>query len=530
MTFQSIADLNRLHEIIWVFTLAGFGDMFKQMGLEAAAERAGKLMGWKHADEMAHLERPQRVRRVFEILGPTFVKLGQILATRPDLFGPEWIAEFEKLQSQAPPLDFKELRPQIEEDLGAPLEEIFAEVETTPLAAASVAQVHRATLKDGTTVVLKIQRPGIRPKIESDMRLLAYLASLAEKNVPQLAAYRPQKVVQQFVKSLQNELNFMTEGHNAEHVAANFEGNDQIVIPKIYWQWTRQRLNVQEFVDGIPGVNLHAIDAAGMDRKRIAQTGASAVLKMIMMDGLFHADPHPGNFFILPGERIAFIDFGMIGRVSEVRRRQIMTLLQALLQNDADGLCAILLEWSEREGDDPGELVGAVEEFLSKYSGKPMGLMDLSAMVGDLLSLVRDNKLTMPPDQAMLLKVFVSLEGAFKKLDPGFDIMAAIQPTLHEAVIDALSPQALGKRGLKLFTQYLELFADLPKEIRRGIYTAKSGNLKIRVELSQLDELHRVVMRAGRLLAAAGITSALLIGTSIVMALTKKPKGPPRDH
>jgi len=322
----------------------------------------------------------------------------------------------------------------------------------------------------------------------------------------------------------------MTEGHNAEHVAANFEGNDQIVIPKIYWEWTRQRLNVQEFVDGIPGVNLHAIDAAGMDRKRIAQTGASAVLKMIMMDGLFHADPHPGNFFILPGERIAFIDFGMIGRVSEVRRRQIMTLLQALLQNDADGLCAILLEWSEREGDDPGELVGAVEEFLSKYSGKPMGLMDLSAMVGDLLSLVRDNKLTMPPDQAMLLKVFVSLEGAFKKLDPGFDIMAAIQPTLHEAVIDALSPQALGKRGLKLFTQYLELFADLPKEIRRGIYTAKSGNLKIRVELSQLDELHRVVMRAGRLLAAAGVTSALLIGTSIVMALTKKPKGPPRDH
>jgi len=159
-----------------------------------------------------------------------------------------------------------------------------------------------------------------------------------------------------------------------------------------------------------------------------------------------------------------------------------------------------------------------------------MGLMDLSAMVGDLLSLVRDNKLTMPPDQAMLLKVFVSLEGAFKKLDPGFDIMVAIQPTLHEAVIDALSPQALGKRGLKLFTQYLELFADLPKEIRRGIYTAKSGNLKIRVELSQLDELHRVVMRAGRLLAAAGVTSALLIGTSIVMALTKKPKGPPRDH
>ena len=243
-------------------------------------------------------------------------------------------------------------------------------------------------------------------------------------------------------------------------------------------------------------MNLQAIDAAGMDRTRIAQTGARAVLKMIMIDGLFHADPHPGNFFILPGERIAFIDFGMIGRVSEVRRQQIMRLLQALLDNDAEGLCTILLEWSDREGDDPGELSEAVEEFLSKYAGKSMGRMDLSAMVGDLLSLIRDNQLTMPPDQAMLLKVFVSLEGAFKKLDPGFDMMVAIQPILHEAVIDQLSPQALGKRGLKLLTQYLELFADLPKEIRRGIYTAKTGNLKIRIELSQLEDMQRRFMRA----------------------------------
>jgi ubiquinone biosynthesis protein len=323
-------------------------------------------------------------------------------------------------------------------------------------------------------------------------------------------------------KSLQNELNFVTEGHNADQVAANFEDNDQIVIPKVYWEWTKPRISVQEFIDGIPGVNLQDIDAAGMDRTRIAQTGASAVLKMIMIDGLFHADPHPGNFFILPGERIAFIDFGMIGRVSDLRRRQIMTLLQALQDNDAEGLSTILLEWSGREGDDPGELSEAVEEFLSKYAGKSMALMDLSAMVGDLLSLVRDNKLTMPPDQAMLLKVFVSLEGAFKKLDPGFDIKGAVQPIVHKAVIDKLSPQALGKRGLKLLTQYLELFADLPKEIRRGIYTAKTGQLKIRVELSHSHELQHLVTRASVLLTVAGITSALVIGGSILMAFTRK--------
>ena len=187
-----IEDLGRLKEIITICSKAGFGDFFKSMGLEDTALRAGQILKWKEAEDIACLERPQRVRRVFEILGPTFVKLGQILATRPDLFGPEWISEFEKLQSQAPQLDFKELRPQIEEDLGAPLEEIFEEVETKPLGAASMAQVHRATLKDGTRVILKIQRPGIRAKIEADMRLLSYLASVAETKSA-LATYHPEK-------------------------------------------------------------------------------------------------------------------------------------------------------------------------------------------------------------------------------------------------------------------------------------------------------------------------------------------------
>lgn len=524
MGLQSkIADLGRLHEIIRAFTIAGFGDILKKMGLEATTERTGKILRWKYTEDIAHLERPQRIRKLFEVLGPTFVKLGQIFATRPDLFGPEWISEFEKLQSQAPQLDFEELRPQIEKDLGAPLEEIFQEVETNPLGAASMAQVHRATLKDGTKVILKIQRPGIRAKIEADMRLLTYLASLAEHNVPELATYHPKKIVQQFIKSLQNELNFMTEGQNAEQVAANFEGNDQIVIPKIYWEWTKARINVQEFVEGIPGVNIQAIDEAGMDRKRIAQTGANAVLKMIMVDGVFHADPHPGNFFILPGERIAFIDFGMIGRVSEVRRQQIMKLLQALLQNDAEGLCTILLEWSDRAGEDPGELLVAVDEFLGKYSGRSMEHMDLSVMVGDLLSLVRNNNLTMPPDQAMLLKVFVSLEGAFKKLDPAFDMMVAIQPTLQEAVINQFSPQALGKRGLKVLVQYLELFADLPKEIRRGIQTVKTGSMKFRIDLNQLENMQRSLTRASNRLAVSAITSALIVGTSIIISFGEGP-------
>jgi len=295
------------------------------------------------------------------------------------------------------------------------------------------------------------------------------------------------------------------------------------VIPKIYWEWTRERINVQELVEGIPGVNIQAIDQAGMDRKRIAQTGANAVLKMIIIDGVFHADPHPGNFVILPGERIAFIDFGMVGRVSEVRRQHIMKLLQALLQHDAEGLCGILLEWSERAGDDPGELLVAVDEFLGKYSGSSMEHMDMSAMVGDLLGLIRNHKLTMPPDQAMLLKVLVSMEGAFKKLDPGFDMMVAIQPTLQAAVLNQFSPKALGKHGLRVLRQYSELLADLPKEVRRGMYMVKTGKLKFGLELNQLEEFNYVLMRAATRLAVAAITSALVIGTSIVMSFANGP-------
>ena len=200
-----------------------------------------------------------------------------------------------------------------------------------------------------------------------------------------------------------------------------------------------------------------------------------------------------------------------------------MKLLLALMQNDGDGLCTILLQWSGRAGEEPGDLLEAVDEFLSRYSGKSMGRTDLSAMVGDLLGLVRNNHLSMPPDQAMLLKVMVSLEGAFKKLDPAFDMMVAIHPTIQEAVIKQFSPRALGERGLKVLTQYLELFADLPKEIRHGIQTVKTGNLRVRIDLNQLDNLQKHLTRASNRLAVSAITSALIVGTSIIVAFGKGP-------
>jgi ubiquinone biosynthesis protein len=294
-------------------------------------ERAGKVLNWQEAGELARLEPPARVRRALEEMGPTFIKLGQILATRMDLFSPEWIAEFEKLQDRAPSVPFAQIRQQLQVDLGAEQEEIFAAMDSEPLAAASIAQVHRARLRDGTDVIIKVRRPGIQPIVEADLRLLQRLAKIVEAESPEMSRFRPRDVVRQFTLSLRRELNLATECRNSERIARNFSDQSEIVIPKVYWTWTGERVNVQEAVNGIPGRDLKAVEQAGLDRKILARRGARAVLKMILEDGFFHADPHQGNIFYLPENRIAIIDFGMVGRLSADRRSQVVDLLHGLV-------------------------------------------------------------------------------------------------------------------------------------------------------------------------------------------------------
>ena len=299
-------DLGRLHDIASILIRYGFGDMVRRVGLGSALEQAGKVLLWTDAEQFARMEPPERVCKALQDLGPTFVKLGQVLSTRIDLFPPEWITEFEKLQDKVPPVPFEMLRSQLEEDLDAPAEETFTHLETQALAAASIAQVHRARLQDGTQVILKLRRPGIRQVVEADLRLLARFAELAEQEVTELRRFQPRELVRQFARSLRRELDFAGECRHAERIAQNLKDNPNIVIPKVYWPWVTERLNVQELVDGIPGRDLMAVDTAGMDRKLLAQRGATAVLQMVMEDGFFHADPHPGNVFYLPPRTYRF--------------------------------------------------------------------------------------------------------------------------------------------------------------------------------------------------------------------------------
>ena len=252
-TLLAARDLGRLHEIASILIRFGFGDVVRRLGMGAVLEKAGKVLHWQEAKDLARLEPPARIRCAIEELGPGFVKLGQVLSTRADLFPPEYITEFCKLQDQVPALPFKDIVAQLEADIGGSIDEVFARVDKTPLAAASIAQVHRATLKTGDEVILKIRRPGIRKIIDADLRLLARLAEIAEENNIELQRFQPQKVVAEFAKSIHSELDFVNECKNAERIANNFKDHPDIIIPKIHWDYASESLNVQQFIDGISG-------------------------------------------------------------------------------------------------------------------------------------------------------------------------------------------------------------------------------------------------------------------------------------
>src|SRR5690606_20756170 len=259
---------------------------------------------------------------------------------------------------------------------------------------------------DGRHVVLKVRRPGIRPTVEADLRLLTRLAEIVDAEMPDLRRYRLREVARQFTVSLRRELDFAAECRNAERVAANLAAHPEIVVPRVHWQWTGERLNAQDFVDGIPGKDLAAVDAAGLDRKLLARRGAGAVLKMILEDGFFHADPHPGNVFYLPGNRIAFIDFGMVGRLTETRRFEVGALLHGLATSDEEMVAKVLLDWrdgKEPSDADPARLRAEIGAFVDQYHGVPLGQLDLAALLSDLMRILRDHGLALPPDLALLV-------------------------------------------------------------------------------------------------------------------------------
>ncbi len=516
-TLNSARDLRRLHDIAVVLIRYGFADVVQRIGLAEALERAGKALGWKAAEGLTELSTPARMRRALEELGPTFVKLGQVLATRVDLLPAEWTAELGKLQDAAPAVPHAEIWAQLQEDLGAAPESVFAEVETRPMAAASLAQVHRARLTDGTDVVLKVRRPGIRPVVEADLRLLNHLAEIVEAEVPELRRYRPREVIAGFTQSMRRELDFSYECRNAVRIAVNFAECPEIVVPHIHWRWSGERLNVQDYITGIPGRDLSAVDTAGLDRKQLARRGANAVLKMTLEDGFFHADPHPGNLFYLPDNRIAFIDFGMVGRLSEERRYQVALLLHYLVARDAASAAGVLLDWAD-SAVKVETLTAEIEDFLDQYHGLPLKQLHLGAMLSDVAGILRSHGLVLPTDLALLIKVFITLEGMGRQLDPEFDIAAECAPFLERVMLDHYAPRAVMERSGRALRSAMHLLEDLPKSLNGLLSVARHGKLQAQIDVVWFKRVGNQIDRAASRLTVGIVTASLVIGSSIVMA------------
>jgi len=522
-TLSAARDLGRLHDIASILIRYGFSDMVRRLGMGNALERAGKVLHWKEVGELARLEPPARVRGALEEMGPTFIKLGQILATRMDLFSPKWIAEFEKLQDRAPSVPFAQIRQQLQEDLGAAPEEVFAVLNPEPLAAASIAQVHRARLLDGDAVIVKVRRPGIRPIVEADLRLLQRLAKIVEAEYPEMCRFRPQDVVRQFTLSLRRELDLAAECRHAERVARNFTAHPEIVIPRVYWAWTGERVNVQEEISGIPGRDLKAIDQSGLDRIILAQRGAQAVLKMILEDGFFHADPHQGNVFYLPENRIAFIDFGMVGHLSLDRRSQFVDLLHGLVEREADPVVEVLLDWAGDANIDMDSLKLEIDGLVDQYHGVPLKELNISNILADLTTLLRDYHLALPPDLTLLTKALISLEGMGCQLDPEFDMVSEFSPFLRRAIMARYAPDALAKRGWQAVSGGLDILAALPQDLRQLLRSARSGKLQVHVDVTRLQHFGNQLDRATSRLTMGVVIAALIIGSSIVMTVERGP-------
>jgi ubiquinone biosynthesis protein len=523
-TLGAARDMGRLNQILGVLIRHGFGDSVRRLGLADRLERAGHALKWEHAADLARLEPSVQVRLAIEELGPTFVKLGQILAGRADLFGPEYIAEFEKLHSHVPAVPLETLRPQLREDLGGEPEDVFARFDTKPLAAASIAQVHRAQLKDGTEVIVKIRRPGITDTIEADLRLLARIATVAEAEIPGLKPYRPQQLVRELARSLKRELDLASECRNAERIATNLAPLPWIEVPKVHWQHTSERVNVQDFVGGVAGNDLAGLDRQGFDRNLLAQRGSQAVLKMIVQDGFFHADPHPGNVFYLEGNRIAFIDFGMVGRLSQRRRDELLNLLLGLVERNPQTVADVLLDWTgDEHGVNLALLETEIEAFVDQYHGTPLAQLNLGQMLADVTTILREHHLGLPSDMALLIKAFITLEGMGRGLDPAFHMTTEALPLLRQVVRARYQPKMVATRAWQTLRRTLAVAEQLPHDVSRLLRNARRGRVHVGIELAHLKRVGDQIDRAANRLTMALVIAALIIGSSIVMTVQGGP-------
>jgi ubiquinone biosynthesis protein len=523
---RTVKNLQRVSEILGVLAKYGWGDLVARLDVGSPTWRGRALLrARRRASEVADLTSEERVRRAFEELGPTFVKLGQVLATRPDLVPLALTQELVRLQDRVPPFPAAEARAVVEASLGRSLEEVFASFEPAPLAAASMAQVHGAVLPTGEEVVVKVRRPGIERVIHTDLEILRFLAELLEENAPETRRFAPRAIVEEFARAIEQELDFGNEAWNAARFAARFAGDPHVHVPAVFAALSSDRVLVLERIRGAKVSELAALEAAGIDRKRLARIGVDFSLTQIFEHGFFHADPHPGNLFALPGPVLVPIDLGMVGRLDRDTQDGLLELLIGLIQQDVDKLVRVFARANLLDPDvDLAALRRDGQELLDRWHAVPLGKVDVSTFLRQLFEVFALHRVRIPPDLVLMAKALATAEGVARTLDPEMDPIAAMRPKLLRLYLARLADaDYLAKDVLRASRDAAELALRAPADVSAILAELRRGRFTLGARVEGLDEWVREQARSANRTALAWLLTGSLIGSAILLAA---PSGP----
>ena len=498
---RQIAEVLIRYGLSYLGNIVGLGHL-----MTAAHRRVARTPGEGHTPA-------ENLRLALEELGPTFIKLGQLVSTRADLLSTDYRVELAKLQDTAPAVPSEVVEEMVERELQAPAETVFATFESAPLACASVGQAHTATLHDGTEVVVKVRRPDVVEDVERDLEIIRNFAARAGRRSKTAARYDVVGLADEFVRSLRAQLDYLQEARNAERFAANFAGDPWVQIPRVFPDHTTSRVITLERIRGMKITDLAALDKADLDRHALAERTALITAKMIFDDGFFHADPHPGNFFIEPTGRVGIVDFGMVGRIDDRLREQLGRLLGGFLRQDPGRLADALLALGTSTGAvDRARLREDLATLLARYFGRSVSEVSLRSALGEILKIVRRHHLKVPPDLSLLFTVLIMAEGIVAELDPDFRFAEALAPYASRHLVSGMTAGGAVRRLEQFGVDVADLAVELPARLDRIFQAIETGGLEVHVRAAQVDALVARTERLANRVAASVLAAAVIEG------------------
>ncbi len=506
----------RYSEIVSVLVKYGFGDLLSRLNIERYVSVGRRIFRAKKKG-VEKFSRWERIRMALEELGPTFVKLGQFASNRPDIFPQELITTLETLQDAVPPFSEQEALRIIEKELKTPVSALFKKFGTTPVASASIAQVNKAVLHDGTVVAVKVQRPRITEAISIDLHIMYHIARLLQKHIQGMDFFNPVQFVDEFASAINKELDFVTEALHFDHFRKNFGDDPTVYIPKVYHDLTTRKVLITEFINGVKITNIEELKRRRLDPREIAARGASSVLKQIFRHGFFHADPHPGNILILEGNVICLLDLGMTGILTPTSRGYLGDIIVGVANGDAHKIVRTLYEISNQQAKRGDELEYQIAELIQEYASRPLGAINVGEILNRLTQILMMHRLKLIPGFYLLVKALVTMEGIGYKLDPGFDMMKHIEPFARQLVREKLTPRRVAGYSLDALQDYFYLFRDLPSDSRDIFQIIKSGKFHMEIGHHGLGPFLNKIDQSTNRIVYGLVLASLVVGSSIVV-------------